>query len=347
MGSSQQRGRIFSLDGLRALSIGAVVIGHTADTNKFPVNVRGLEHFGNLGVKVFFVISGYLITTLLLKEQASHGQISLTKFYLRRTIRIFPAFYAYVALMLVAESAHLIVLPRGDVLHAITYTMNFHHERGWYLNHLWSLSVEEQFYLLWPATLVLSGRRRGLQLAGATMVLAPAIRLFMWFGGATPSAFTREFQAVADVLATGCVLAGAHQWLGRQRMYMTLLSSRLFFLVPGALLGVSFVSYFFRPSFFYVIGQSVSNVAIAVAVDRCVRMSAAGIVGRILNWRPVVYVGVLSYSIYLWQEPFLNPMADGWPSTFPQNVLLVVVASLASYYLIEVQALKLRKRFEA
>jgi peptidoglycan/LPS O-acetylase OafA/YrhL len=352
MGSPKNPSRIPSLDGLRAVSIGAVILGHVAETNGFPLSIPGLEHFGNMGVKVFFVISGFLITTLLLNEQASHGRISLSKFYARRTIRIFPAFYAYIAAMLLAEMAHLIVLPHGDLLHAVTYTMNFHRElgleaqhRGWYLNHLWSLSVEEQFYLLWPATLAICTRRRGLQIAGATIVVAPFIRLWMWVHGAHVSELTRQFQAVADVLATGCVLAGMHEWLGRQRRYMALLSSPLFFLVPGVLLGVSFASYFVRPMVFYVVGQSVANVAIAIAIDRCVRMGASGIVGRILNWRPVVFVGVLSYSLYLWQEPFLNPMASLWPHTFPQNILLVIVASLASYYLVEIQALKLRKRF--
>ncbi len=340
--SSQYPARISSLDGLRALSIGAVVLGHVADTNKFPLHIPGLAHFGNLGVKVFFVISGFLITTLLMNEQSARGRISLTKFYARRAIRIFPAFYTYIAAMLLAEKAHFIVLPHGDVLHAVTYTMNFHHERGWYLNHLWSLSVEEQFYLLWPATLALVSRRRALQLAGATLVVAPMIRLVMWLGGAPISAFTREFQAVADVLATGCVLAGAHHWLGRQKSYMALLASPLFFFVPGALLGVAFASYLVWPMLFYVVGQSVSNVAIAIAVDRGVRMGSSGAVGWFLNWRPVVFVGVLSYSLYLWQEPFLNPMTDAWVATFPQNILFVVVGTLASYYLIETQALRLR-----
>jgi peptidoglycan/LPS O-acetylase OafA/YrhL len=345
MSSPHQPSRISSLDGLRAFSIAAVVLGHVADTNKFPVSIHGLEHLGNLGVKVFFVISGYLITTLLLNEEAARGRISLSKFYVRRVIRIFPAFYAYIAAMVIAEQAHLIELPPGDLLHAVTYTMNFHHERGWYLNHLWSLSVEEQFYLLWPATLALSGRRRALQVAGATIVVAPFIRLVMWLGGAHITAYTREFQAVADVLATGCVLAGAHDWLGRQKRYIALLSSPLFFLVPGALLAVSFAAYFVRPMLFYVVGQSLSNIAIALAIDWCVRNGTSGIVGRILNWRPVVYLGVLSYSLYLWQEPFLNPMASSWPHTFPQNVLLVIVASLVSYYGIETQALRLKKRF--
>ena len=178
MVSSHPAPRISSLDGLRAFSIAAVVLGHIGDTNKFPLHIHGLEHFGNLGVKVFFVISGFLITTLLLNEQSAHGRISVGKFYARRAIKIFPD-STYIAAMLLAESAHLIVLPRGDVLHAVTYTMDFDHERGWYLNHLW-VCPSRNSSTSWPAALAMSGRRRGLQLAAATLVVAPVIRLLMW-----------------------------------------------------------------------------------------------------------------------------------------------------------------------
>jgi peptidoglycan/LPS O-acetylase OafA/YrhL len=336
--------RIPSLDGLRAISILAVVVGHIADTKHFPFKIRGLEHLGNFGVKVFFVISGFLITSLLLKEHDKAGHISLKSFYVRRVIRIFPAFYLYIVAIVVAERAGLIQLMPGDLLHAFTYTMNYHHVRGWQLNHLWSLSVEEQFYLIWPAALVLGGPRRGLRIAASAIVLAPMIRFVMWQMGSPPSALTREFQAVADVLATGCVLAGAYNWLGRQKRYVALLSSPFFFLLPGVLLGASFASFFVRPMFFYVVGQSVSNLAIALVIDRSVRMPS-GLAARFLNWRPIVYIGILSYSLYLWQEPFLDPMSEAWFTTFPQNVGLVIVASLLSYYAVESPVLKLRHRF--
>ena len=146
------------------------------------------------------------------------------------------------------------------------------------------------------------------------------------------------------MLATGCVLAGARDWLGRQKRYMAVLSSPLFFLVPGALLGISFVSYFARPMVFYVVGQSVSNVAIALAIDQVCAWGRRGSSDGSSN-RRLVFVGVLSYSISPWQEPFLNPMTDAWSATFPQNILLVVVGTLVSYYLIETQALRLRRKF--
>ena len=111
--------RIPSLDGLRAFSIALVYLAHVATTHGAPYYLDRLGHVGNLGVKVFFVISGYLITTLLLKEWAKTGRINLGSFYLRRTLRIFPAFYAYIALVLISAAGGWVVLSWADVLHAV------------------------------------------------------------------------------------------------------------------------------------------------------------------------------------------------------------------------------------
>ena len=99
--------------------------------------------FANFGVRVFFVISGFLITMLLLKEEAKTGTISLRNFYIRRVFRIFPAFYAYFAVIAVCSLAGYIVVNHSDLLAAAFYVMNFRFHPSWYLGHLWSLSVEE------------------------------------------------------------------------------------------------------------------------------------------------------------------------------------------------------------
>ena len=128
---------------------------------QFPYEVlTGLRDFGYLGVKVFFVISGYLITRLLIAEHARTGRISLRGFYVRRVWRIFPAFYAFVGAMLAAWAIGWIALAPGDVVAALTYTMNYHYERSWGLGHIWSLSIEEQFYLVWPFLFLALGRTR-------------------------------------------------------------------------------------------------------------------------------------------------------------------------------------------
>jgi peptidoglycan/LPS O-acetylase OafA/YrhL len=129
--------RIPSLDGLRAISIALVLFGHLLGGRGFiraapPVNA---VDYGNLGVRVFFVISGYLISTILFSEMHERGTLSLAKFYFRRAFRIFPAFYANIAVMSELASLGYAALRPGDVLHAATYTMNYHHDRAWTLGH--------------------------------------------------------------------------------------------------------------------------------------------------------------------------------------------------------------------
>ena len=120
-----------------------------------------IDH-GRLGVQIFFVISGFLITSLLLREKESTGSISLKLFYARRTLRIFPAFYLFFITIAVLSYLRLIELPRYDLLHAATYTMNYSGNGTWWMGHLWSLSVEEQFYFVWPSLMFLIGTRNAL-----------------------------------------------------------------------------------------------------------------------------------------------------------------------------------------
>ncbi len=334
-----------SLDGLRAISIIFVIVAHSAGTRNAPAALDYLLPFGNLGVKIFFEISGFLITTLLLKELTAAGRVSFSGFYWRRVLRIFPAFYAYIAIICTISALGLIRLKSGDLFHAITFTMNYHHERAWYLNHLWSLSVEEQFYILWPALLCWSGARRSIPILIGVMVAAPFIRTAMVLNHTSPTALTREFQAVADALAAGCLLALCYKWLGTKRAYVSFLSSPLFFVViiAGFLLPLKLNS--IKPALFYTMGQSIAHVCIALCIDRCVRFPDR-LAARILNLRPLAFIGLLSYSLYLWQEPFLLPgdQSRAWASAFPLNIGCAVLAALASYYLIERPFLKLKNR---
>src|SRR5215470_5272398 len=117
--------RIPTLDGLRAVSIVLVLLNHLVGTVYYPAILSPLGSFGNFGVRVFFVISGYLITSLLIKEDERTGSISLKNFYLRRVFRIFPAAYAYL-LVLAVLNARYQILHKYDLLFAATYLTNFH-----------------------------------------------------------------------------------------------------------------------------------------------------------------------------------------------------------------------------
>jgi peptidoglycan/LPS O-acetylase OafA/YrhL len=342
--SSDQSTRIASLDGLRAISVAFVILGHLTGTRNFPQSLYPLGWFAEFGVRIFFVISGFLITTLLLKELELTRSISLKGFYFRRIFRIFPASYAYMAAIAILGLTHVIYLNAADLLHAATYTVNYDSGRGWYLGHLWSLSVEEQFYLLWPLALRLSGRRSGTFLAAAVCFVCPLIRVaeFALFPAARMGVGER-FETVADTVAIGCVLAGVRDWLSSQKWYMGLLSSRLFFLVPILTLTLNLPM---RVRYEYSIAETLKNIGIALTIDWCIRFKPHP-ASRFLGSSPMAFLGVLSYSLYLWQQPFVNRSGSSVLTHFPLNCGLALAAALASYYLVEKPFLRVKKRFES
>lgn len=333
--------RIPSLDGLRAASISLVCFGHLVGTVNFPQIFMPLHNLGNFGVKVFFVISGFLITTLLLNEMNRNEKVNLSQFFIRRIFRLFPAFYFYVLCIAVAEYAGVISLMPGDLFHAVTYTMNYHHEREWWLNHTWSLAVEEQFYLLWPLLLTLLGKKHAKHLLVIAVVIIPCVRYWMWFeAGSSPSAMTREFQAIADALAMGCILAYMKESGFRLPEFF---GSGWFIVIPAAMILVPSAIYKLSPAWFYVAGQTIINVCAALMILRYSQFNQ-GITFKVLNSKPAVWLGVLSYSLYLWQEPFLNSWTREWYANWPTNIILAFAFALFSYYIIEKPGLKLRKK---
>jgi len=159
--------RIPSLDGL---SIALVVMGHWAEL-QFHSSVAGA--FANLGVRIFFLISGFLITTLLLSERKKTGSICVREFYVRRAYRILPAAMVFMAIAFIVFWRDL---RWYHMAAAAFYVTNFDFTHPWYLGHLWSLSVEEQFYLLWPGGLKKWYRHRVKILLGV-VALAPLYRV--------------------------------------------------------------------------------------------------------------------------------------------------------------------------
>ena len=338
--------RIPSLDGLRAVSIVLVIVSHLLGTRGFPWGPRALGtvgDFGYLGVKVFFVISGYLITRLLIAEHERTGRISLREFYVRRVWRIFPAFYVFIAAMLAAWAIGWIALAPSDVLAAVTYTMNYHYERSWDLGHIWSLSIEEQFYLVWPFLFLWLGRARVVSTSIVIIILALGCRAVAWFVLRSDNLVEEAYPCVMDSIAVGCLFAGLRERLDAWPRYLRFLRSPWFLLVP-VVIAVAQLPRF--PAVEYTVAATVENLAIAVLVDRAVRCPD-DLFGRALNARPLVWLGTLSYSLYLWQEPFLNHVDETAVSTFPLNVALLIACALASFYLVEQPVLRWRTRVNA
>src|SRR5438067_6736963 len=174
--------RMPSLDGLRAVSIALVLVGHLAGSRGFLSfdTIAKAGDLGNLGVRTFFVISGFLITGLLAAEREKSGRVDLTAFYFRRALRIFPAFFVFLAAVVLLSRIGFAELDRRDFLQAVTYTFNYRGaSSNFSLKHLWSLAVEEQFYLIWPltfASLAAVTRRRTL---AAVLIIVPVLRVVL------------------------------------------------------------------------------------------------------------------------------------------------------------------------
>jgi peptidoglycan/LPS O-acetylase OafA/YrhL len=330
-----------SLDGLRAISISLVLLGHLSGTRGFVTLNLGIGDYAHLGVVVFFVISGFLITRLMLLERAKNGRVSLKLFYERRVLRLFPASYAFIACVCLLWLAGIVHLHARDIWHAVTYTVNYLPDRGKQIGHLWSLSVEEQFYLVWPLTFVLLGRRRAGWVAAGVILFGPVARSGNWlFLRGTDYHDLEMFPMVADSLAMGCLLAKISGWLERKNWYLLLFRP---FISIGLVAFVLLINRYMGYTIVSVFGSSIINLCLAVLLHRCVYFSR-DLTGKVLNWRPIAFVGVLSYSLYLWQQLFLNRDSLAWANAFPQNLIFAVAAALGSYYLLEKPLLKLRRR---
>jgi peptidoglycan/LPS O-acetylase OafA/YrhL len=322
--------RIPSLDGLRALAIIFVIVFHAAETDGFPPWLRLSSPYGSFGVRIFFVISGYLITTLLLKEKEKTGTISLWDFYVRRAYRILPAAYAYI--LCIAIIGHNLATWK-DFLTSILYVENYygHAPVFW---HLWSLSIEEQFYLLWPALLLFFFRKR-VPIVIFGLAMAPFFRGFAYV--VDQKEMLVWFPAVQDALATGCLMALLGPRLNSLRRW----TDRL--IVPIAVLVFALPGLSYPHGVQPLIILSLTNFGIAICIDHCIRHPY-----RLLNNPPVEWVGRLSYSLYLWQEPFLFLQnVHRWWTRFPINILLALVCACASYYCIERPFLALRDRIRS
>jgi peptidoglycan/LPS O-acetylase OafA/YrhL len=345
-------GRLPSLDGLRALSIGMVVVGHCSGT------VRALSHsapavlgfvgLGRVGVSIFFVISGFLITKLLVREQQTTCSINLKDFYIRRAFRIFPAFYAYWLVALVLTLLGYTQLSHSELISAAVYAWNYIPRKAdnWFLGHTWSLSIEEQFYLLWPVILKYSGPKRGKRTALAVVVAAPFIRVGSYFF--LPSTRPRValmLHARADSLMIGALLALACLNEDHQRILKRLARS---WLIPlGSLCFVAIdtlLTAHFKGAYLLSIGYSLQNLVIALLIAHVVFYDKTAL-GRALNNPVVVHVGVISYGLYLWQQLFLTTRNTTFTGAFPLNILCAFLTAELSYHLLEKPFLRLRKRF--
>lgn len=315
--------RIPSFDGMRAISISLVVIGHWVEL-RYHSDVAGA--FANLGVRIFFIISGYLITTLLLQEQSKTSTIRIGEFYVRRAFRILPAAMTFMAVAFVIFWRDL---RWYHMLAALFYVANFDFTHPWYLGHLWSLSVEEQFYFLWPGVLKKWGRRCVGILLGVVF-FAPLYRVACHLLGLHGQA-DETFPAVADVLAIGSLLA---------------LFSKRIPTIGAGWAGLMVVPVVVVPAYLGTLHFHLTPVLLFVLWP-VMHLSIAGLLLHvvqhpywILNVRPVAWLGKISYSLYLWQQLFVFGVRPRpWYAVF-----FALAAACASYYLVEQPMLRMRDK---
>lgn len=338
------------LDGLRAIAVLAVLLYH-ADLTWLPG--------GFLGVEVFFVISGYLITSLLLAEWDERGRLNLKVFWLRRARRLLPALFLVIAAVLAFAVAFLpdeIAGLRGDAAAAIGYVTNwyliFSHKsyfevvgRPSLLRHLWSLAVEEQFYVLWPLVFALSMcylRRKGTLFA---VLVGAAVSALLMAALYQPEADPSRVYYGTDTRAGGLLIGGALAlvWAPWRRLRQPGRARAVLLDLLGLAGLATLLGLFLRldefQSFLYQGGFAVVGLAtaatIAAAVDPAAHLGTAWL-GR----RPLRWVGLRSYGIYLWHWPIfmltrpqLDVPLEGWPLLALRLAGTLVCAELSYRYI--------------
>lgn len=334
--------RLPCLDGLRALAVAVVMINHGRMHGRLP-NPPWLPPFNGLGASLFFLLSGFLVTTLLLDEKDKVGFISLRKFYYRRALRILPASYGFIAAAIFLRSTGWATFSQWQLVACLTLWSNvMGGAPAWILGHLWSLSLQEQFYLIWPIVVGFLGRRRAIFVTVATIVGWPLLRYLRrgyLFAGAGHVALTT---AGMDTILWGCMLAlMIRSW--RPRRLLKKLAAR-----PIGLYLTGFSLWFLytmagrwsRHETFLL--PLLRNLILCWFVWWCANNPKHWF-GRVLQSRPLVLMGQMSFSLYLWQQPFLGPY-EAWVCRFPQNLFAIFGLAGLSYYWIERPCDRVRRR---
>lgn len=323
-------GRDRLLDGFRGVAVLCVVTAHSIEY-KFElsrlVSIRFSKvsaPLAEMGVQLFFVISGYIITTLLMKEESRTGRISIHAFYIRRFFRILPPLFAYFAALFVLRWAGAIDFDPLIIRNSALFTCNTGLTRcPWWVTHTWSLAVEEQFYLVWPLVLGLlpSSRRVGFLVFVLALLFGVSLVVrYHWHN---------------NWISFSCIASGALYSLSpRLRDLVRVRARYVSWLVVALLFGAGPILFFkpllvLTPFFITFILFSARELPV---------------ISRVLTSAPLQAVGLCSYSLYLWQQVFL-----GRPTRYlemPPLAALPVVVAL-SYFFIEKPCARLGHRLSA
>ena len=343
------------LDILRCCAALAIVIYHSTLNLKDLISKAPAALLHNLpvGVDFFFLISGFLITYLLLAEKERAGTISLGRFYLRRALRIFPLYYAIIG---IAWWVHHETTPEIDIDSFLYFFGNFWIiDHSWTvatLNPLWSLSIEEQFYLVIPLLVLLIPTRRLPLLFGSIVVLSLAFRAYNTITAPNWMVIYCHTLSRCDVLALGGWLAWRHftqpirLQLPRWTLWVALFYLALLLTTIDAADYTSLNFAVFKKHLYLLPLTFIFCFVLFNNPDEPV--AVPGIIGRAAN-----YLGKISYGLYMYHSPIIFMLGD-YPELYNNNLfilpfvvlLLTIVVAALSYELFEKQILRLKRRFE-
>ena len=344
-----RRPHLPALDGVRAVAVLLVVLSHVG----FHLPV------GSLGVLIFFVLSGFLITWILLKEESKQGSVSIKMFWMRRSLRIFPAFYVYWLLVVVGlGSLHL---GRGLTVQALCsfFYVNNYFQGIWGdpntgLSHTWSLAIEEQFYVFWPVLfLLLRNNRSRLKTLLALIGCLWVYREVMVLGFHVGQGYVYEaLDMRADHLLIGCLLAVALYEGYFERLWKWLCRSAWLQLAPVAILVMDqMITASGVPRYRDWGGFILEPVMVFLLLPQLMAFNR-GPVTRLLELPAMRYIGRISYSMYLYQQLVIHAVVHRFAGrsffvtagAVVVGLIGVIACASASHYLAERPFLKLKDR---
>jgi peptidoglycan/LPS O-acetylase OafA/YrhL len=343
-------GHLPALNGVRGIAVVLVFLFHA--------EVPGFTG-AFIGVDIFFVLSGFLITALLLQERQGRGTVSLKKFYLRRALRLLPALFLLLAVYLLyhfyaAADAAERLYHFQDALMVLFYVSNWTRAFGWErpysLGHCWSLSIEEQFYAIWPLVFLgLMRLRKNLRTPLITLLFFGSWGWRIWLlerGGSWDRVYN-GFDTRADMLLAGCLLAFLWHSGKLSFWYVSRRAAPLAGGAAVAVLALLAVLGRWQTPALYRWQYAVLALAVAVVILDLVARPE-GLLSRFLSLAPLVWLGGISYGIYLWHYPLLHYVWGlgwrGWRATTFAAALNLGFAVL-SFYLLERRALRLKGRY--